>query len=724
MAELIGVAHGHEERLVADNPEYALFFEQLRAEGRRTEALGGELTVERLAECSALLIGEPHDDLAHEELRAIREWVFNGGQLLAVVSMRGYMESNIDELLGLKLDDHVLGIDHGLADGRPFDTKVQIDVSSLVGRHAVLCYDTGTAFTGPASFDATHDIAVPQGSSVIPGLQLKEGEPSEWHESPHLPERGSRVFVSYADGAGRVIFLGSSWVFRDDTIIRDDNLLFTNWLFSHWLPRLTAQELGRRKRRPQRHRLLHGYPMAPLMRDFDAGDDQQLPRLAAGVAPAVNRPLIVGVLPHPFCNPQVKGCGFCTFPHEVFSKGAARITTANVAREVVQLLSAYPELAGRRVESLYIGGGTANLAPADELARVCTALASGFDVAGIEATLEGVPRYFQTRDLLAIISECLGSDRIRLSMGIQTFAEAQLRRMGRTAFGDANTVAEVAAMAHRRGYTVSGDLLFNLPGQTRGEMTDDVDRAMSIGPDHICLYHLVMFEGLGTEWSRDEEMLAALPTNDRGCSNFLELRERLIAGGYQQRTLTNFELAEHAGTPREFLYERAVMCPEAFDWLGFGPSGISLISDASFRRALKLVNEEKSTDYDRSIDSGQKRWRKYFALAPHDMKILYLTRKIARLGFERSAYCELFGVDVTVDFASELDALQTDQLIELDDTRFSLTPRGMFYADTVAGLLAWRQVAYYRALDHAAGTTPSAERYYYGREVDRNSWMG
>ena len=60
--------------------------------------------------------------------------------------------------------------------------------------------------------------------------------------------------------------------------------------------------------------------------------------------------------------------------------------------------------------------------------------------------------------------------------------------------------------AHARGFTASADLLFNLPHQTPDEMRGDLGRADALGLDHLGLYHLVLFRGLGTAWSRDADM--------------------------------------------------------------------------------------------------------------------------------------------------------------------------------------------------------------------------
>ena len=115
-----------------------------------------------------------------------------------------------------------------------------------------------------------------------------------------------------------------------------------------------------------------------------------------------------------------------------------------------------------------------------------------------------------------ILREELPARHFRLSMGIQTFDPDRLKQMGRLGFGNAETFREVVRLGHALGFTVSGDMLFNLPAQSLEAMKDDVRRAVEIGLDHLGLYHLVMFAGLGTPWSRDPALVASLPTNAEG----------------------------------------------------------------------------------------------------------------------------------------------------------------------------------------------------------------
>jgi oxygen-independent coproporphyrinogen-3 oxidase len=413
------------------------------------------------------------------------------------------------------------------------------------------------------------------------------------------------------------------------------------------------------------------------------------------------RGLLVGVLPHPFCNPAVTGCGFCTFPHEAYNAPAAGAVVEHVLREIDQRVRRQPALYRRPVTGLYFGGGTANLTPAEPFRRLCRRLAATFNLTRAEITLEGVPAYFVKRQplLVDILREEIPARHFRLSMGIQTFDEDQLRRMGRLAFGTAETFQQVVELSHRLGFTVSADLLFNLPGQSLDDMRRDIGRAVAIRLDHLGLYHLVLFRGLGTAWSRDPTLLASLPPNEQAARNWLVLRDDLLSRGFYQSTLTNFERAEFRGHERRFLYEECSFQADGFDMLGFGPSAISFAARSDFGSALKIVNPDSPAGYQAAVASGTPAWDRFFWYTRRDLCIFHLTRRLAALGIERPAYRRRFGIDPVDDFPGEFAALVAENLMEMTPGSIRPTPRGMFYADSIAALLAWRQLRVRRGAD-------------------------
>jgi oxygen-independent coproporphyrinogen-3 oxidase len=456
-------------------------------------------------------------------------------------------------------------------------------------------------------------------------------------------------------------------------------------------------------RRPQRHRLLHGYPLAaamPRRRITDSIGDVDFD-LRTG------RSLLVGILPHPYCNPAVTGCGFCTFPHEQYSAPAAAQMVENVLLEIERRVRHQPALQGRPVLGLYIGGGTANLTPADSFRRLCRRLVASFDLSQAEVTLEGVPAYFLKRHplLMDIVREELPARHYRLSMGIQTFDEGQLRRMGRLAFGTAITFERVVERVHRKGFTVSADLLFNLPGQDLEAMRQDLARADAIGLDHLGLYHLVLFRGLGTAWSHDPNLLAAVPSNEQAADNWQVLRAELLDRGFHQTTLTNFERAEFVGNERRFMYEECSFQPDRFEMLGFGPSAISFAADGDYRNALKVLNPDGSDAYRERVRANHPAvWDRYFQYEPEDLRVFHLTRSLAALVIDRRRYRTLFATDPVGDFPREFASLAAEELVDIGQESIRPTPRGMFFADSIAALLAWRQLCAARSRQLTAHT--------------------
>jgi coproporphyrinogen III oxidase-like Fe-S oxidoreductase len=461
-----------------------------------------------------------------------------------------------------------------------------------------------------------------------------------------------------------------------------------------------AAELRRRMTLPQRHRLLHGYPLAAALHPADAVG----PDFAVAHA-RTDRKLLVGVLPHPFCNPAVTGCGFCTFPHEPGNAAKTGPVVKAVIDEINRTLDGQVmDLFDAEVQALYFGGGTANMTEPDPFRALCKVLVNCFGLKNAEVTLEGVPAYFLRGDhrLMEVMRATLPARHFRISMGIQTFDEARLKDMGRAAFGNAGTFRQVVESAHRLGFTASADFLFNLPGQTLDQMKDDVRRAADLGLDHLGLYHLVLFRGLGTPWAQDDEMLGDLPDNARACDHWLALRELLLSLGFLQTTLTNFERGHFFGRPERFQYEESVFRCDEFEMLGFGPSATSYAATRDFAHGIKVMNLSGAAAYQAAVATGKRVWDRVFVYRTLDQKVHWLTRRLAGLGIDRKRYRRLFRTDPERDFAEEFAAVAEAGLVEVTPAVIRPTPKGMFYADAIAALLATKAIRANRDLGPAA----------------------
>ncbi|XXF80207.1 radical SAM protein [Myxococcaceae bacterium GXIMD 01537] len=660
MAQDVGIATGHDERLVPGNAGCDSFFRLLSLERMPQRRLDGPLTPVALQGLELLLLGAPGFDLERDEALAVWDWVEAGGSLLLVLG---------EEPPGPVFSALLEGV-HAKPPATNLPWPFELEVPPEAGKRA----------------------------------------------------RRGKWLVQWRRGEGSICVVGSGGLL-DRPLVLDNGAFRVCELMSLWRHRSAPAEVARRRTLPQRHRLLQGYPMAHHLRRLNEDDSiEAVYRILRDSSP---RPCIVGVLPHPFCNPAVKGCGFCTFPQESYRNTSAEQVVAEVAREV----SEWPEWTLRKnkpVEALYFGGGTANLTPPEPFRALCrSARAALALVPDAEVTLEGVPIYFTARkpSLLEVLREELPGLRYRISMGIQTFDDAQLARMGRNAIGGPSAVEKAVRAAKEQGFSTSGDLLFNLPGQSRAQMLADVDRAIELGLEQVCVYHLVLFEGLGTEWSKDPALLAAVPPNDTACANWLAVRERLLEQGFVQTTLTNFERARVRGTPRSFRYEPYGFSPERYDIIGFGPAALNVWMAGSWASGLKTANPEGASDY-LAARARKRNAERFLALGDQDMRLLYLTRKVALLGIDRAAYRALFKADPLEHFGRELTALLEAGLLTEQGTRLNLTPEGMFYGDTVAGTLAWRQVQLMRALDllDPRSGTNDMERLSYDARLDDSLW--
>lgn len=430
----------------------------------------------------------------------------------------------------------------------------------------------------------------------------------------------------------------------------------------------------------QRHRLLQGFPMAPMM-----GEAPRAPALKQDPA---SRPMLLGILPHTFCVPALKGCGFCTFPHESLDKSLMMPLAMAIATELTKKART---ARWHRIAGIYIGGGTANLTPLPALGILLGAL-TAFRPGDTELTLEGVPRFFTAEQLDLLTGSGLGTTRI--SMGVQTFNEDWLLKMGRQAIGSPKQVAAAISQAHKRSVGTSIDLLLNLPGQPRAAMLADAEHAIALGVDQICLYHLVLREDLAVPWADDPDMISALPENATALDSWRAVRAALLEAGFVQRTLTNFERAT-LPDERRFSYEPHSFQPHTCDALGFGPGAISGINFGTQTRPLKWINHATSEAFHASTTQRRSPIERMYVYEPFEDALMQLTRGLALL--EVPTNVGTLATQLAV-FAPELQLLEEAELIVTLEDGLRLTERGMFYADSVAGLLAWRTVQYRKAM--------------------------
>ncbi len=186
----------------------------------------------------------------------------------------------------------------------------------------------------------------------------------------------------------------------------------------------------------------------------------------------------------PWC---LKKCPYCDFnSHEQQRDGA--LPEANyLAALRADLEAALPFIWGRRVHSIFIGGGTPSLFSPEGIAQLIADLRARLPLEpGCEITMEANPGTFERDRFRAFRAAGV----TRLSIGVQSFDDDKLRALGRV--HDAAQARAAVDEAREAFDTFNLDLMYALPGQTPAQFEADLSQALAFEPPHLSVYHLTI----------------------------------------------------------------------------------------------------------------------------------------------------------------------------------------------------------------------------------------
>ena len=184
----------------------------------------------------------------------------------------------------------------------------------------------------------------------------------------------------------------------------------------------------------------------------------------------------------PWC---VRKCPYCDFNSHAAPDALPE--DAYVDALVTDLENALPSIWGRRVSTVFIGGGTPSLFSAAAIDRLLAAVRARVQLSpDAEITLEANPGTFEREKFAGFYAAGVN----RLSLGIQSFDDRYLRALGRIhGAKEARRAAEAALMIFRN---VNFDVMFALPEQTPADAAGDVAAALAFAPPHLSFYHLTL----------------------------------------------------------------------------------------------------------------------------------------------------------------------------------------------------------------------------------------
>lgn len=273
-----------------------------------------------------------------------------------------------------------------------------------------------------------------------------------------------------------------------------------------------------------------------------------------------------GVYIHvPFCRVRCGYCDFNTYTSDEL-RGARQSDYAGQAIGEIRMSRRMLEASGlpeRPAQTVFFGGGTPTLLPADDLVRMLDAVRQEYGLASdAEVTTEANPDSVGPADLVRLAEGGF----TRVSFGMQSAVPHVLAALDRT--HDPDRVPLVVAWARDAGLDVSLDLIYGTPGESLADWRRSLESAIAERPDHLSAYALIVEEGtkLARQIRRGE---LAEPSDDLEADMYELADELLAAAGYDWYEVSNWATDAAHRSRHNLGYWRGD------DWWGVGPGAHS-----------------------------------------------------------------------------------------------------------------------------------------------------
>ncbi|MGY8849008.1 MAG: radical SAM family heme chaperone HemW, partial [Burkholderiales bacterium] len=202
-------------------------------------------------------------------------------------------------------------------------------------------------------------------------------------------------------------------------------------------------------------------------------------------APVLKQLPPLGLYIHiPWC---VTKCPYCDFNSHQINGNVDSLEHEYVSRLIRDLEIALPQIWGRKISSIFFGGGTPSLFSARAIDTILTAVRTLVPLEDqIEITLEANPGTFESKKFADFHTAGIN----RLSIGIQSFNPTHLRNLGR--IHDDKEARHAVKIAQKYFKNINLDLMYALSNQTLEEAAEDIETACNFNVQHISAYHLTL----------------------------------------------------------------------------------------------------------------------------------------------------------------------------------------------------------------------------------------
>jgi oxygen-independent coproporphyrinogen-3 oxidase len=369
----------------------------------------------------------------------------------------------------------------------------------------------------------------------------------------------------------------------------------------------------------------------------------------------------------PWCE---KKCPYCDFNSHQIKNGIDKVGF-DEARYIQALISdletELPNIWGRQVHSIFIGGGTPSLLSAQGMDQLLCAIRARVNLEpDAEITMEANPGSVETERFAGFAKAGIN----RVSLGIQSFQDEQLISLGRIHNGEEAKRAVAIALKHFN--SVNLDLMYGLPQQTLEKARNDIETALSFKTPHLSLYNLTLepntyFANFPPQLPGDDEVDAIFEQN-------LDL---MTKAGYQR-----YEVSAYAQNNQECKHNLNYW--RFGDYIGIGAGAHGKISYPD--RITRQVRERHPETYMQAIESKGNALIENQAIPTADLPFEFMLN-VLRLkdGVNTSTFSERTGLPLSV-ISQNLSNASQEGLLDENPAKLKATDRGLRYLNNLQEL--------------------------------------
>ena len=361
----------------------------------------------------------------------------------------------------------------------------------------------------------------------------------------------------------------------------------------------------------------------------------------------------------PYC---LSRCHYCDFNTYRLDAAHVQQYLDGLAQEITLRASAMA-IRDRRVCSVFFGGGTPSILQASQLIGILDHCRAAFTFEdGAEISIETNPG---TVDLPKLRTLWEGGV-TRLSVGVQAVQDRLLQRIGR-----AHTACEAKRafwLMREAGFSnINLDLMFGLPGQSMGDWSETLDWAISVGPEHVSAYGLILEEGTPLHQEHRQGEIG-LPDEEAEAAMYRMTVDRLLDAGYEHYEISNFARPG-------FRCRHNLVYWHHQEYLGIGAGAHSFLAGRRFYNELLPAHYVCAIGERGTAVAGDEELSAEMLRSERLMLGLRL-----RAGLDVQAFKDVLGIE-DLSASDRVARLLDDGFLRVKEGRVQITERGLLVAN-------------------------------------------